>query len=636
MRGRGIRDRLRLAALLGICLGAMALGASPALGYYSTGGSGSGQKVVSSLTVPTISTAAAAPGGTVALTWAKGSVPEGVAYYVTRDGGAPGGNCPTQAEPAIDVSTCTDSGLEPGTYTYKVFANFRTWSATSAGKEAKVTIGPADHFLLAAASTTPSAGAADNLTITAKDKAGSTVTTYAGSKNLTFEGAQAIGTNKPTVANSSGTAVAFGTATTLSFTLGVAAVNSTKNGLMRLYKAGPATISVTDGSIESEVDPTVTVAPLAMSKLVLSAATVTPVAGAEDALTTTAQDTYGNTATSLCRLPQPRLLRAGGGARGHCPDGQRQRRQRRRLRHRDADHLHRRGGHGERRSERADGPLQGRGGNRQGDRRVDLERHGDDHRQRRGGGLAEGRRRLDHPRRRGHGQPDDHGARRLRQHRDHLRRLPQPHLQRAGSEPQRHRGVGDQLGGHGDQHRLGDRAHLHQRGRHRRLLQERRPQGGAGRRRDAERHRRDDLDDQRRRAHRQRRRRRPYAWSAPTISAGVLGSPCLFTCTITALGNEGTFTAKVAVTDSLGNVVSNLGTANTVAVTAAGTTGSTVTGSPLTIATTGLAESTTTVHLHGSRRRRLHQHDHGGQVLRHRLHQRDRDGEQMTGEARRR
>jgi hypothetical protein len=82
-----------------------------------------------------------------------------------------------------------------------------------------------------------------------------------------------------------------------------------------------------------------------------------------------------------------------------------------------------------------------------------------------------------------------------------------------------------------------------------------------------------------------------YAWGSPASSAGTRSNPCLFTCTITGLGNAGTFTAKVAVTDGLGNVVSNLGTANTVAVSA---TGGAIIGSPLTIATTGLAESTAT------------------------------------------
>ena len=325
--------------------------------------------------MPTISAATAAAGGTVTLTWAKSTAPGPVAYYVTRNGGAPGGTCPTQAEPANDVGTCIDTGLEPGTYTYKVFAKYRTWTATGAAAAAKVTVGPADHFVLAVASTTPSRGRLRQPHDHRQGQSGLDRHHLQGSHNLTFEGATAIGTNKPTVANSSGTATAFGTATALTFTNGVATVTSTKNGVMKLYKAEAATISVSDGTIESEADPAVTVAPLAMSKLVLSAATVTPVAGAEDALTTTAQDTYGNTRDRLHRLPQPRLLGPGGEPERHRSDGDRQLRHPGRLRHRDADQLHRRGRHRERRSQRADGPLQSRGGERQGDRRIDLQRH---------------------------------------------------------------------------------------------------------------------------------------------------------------------------------------------------------------------------------------------------------------------
>ncbi|HTT93233.1 MAG TPA: fibronectin type III domain-containing protein [Solirubrobacterales bacterium] len=297
MNARGRKNWLGPAAL-GLCLAVMALAAAPALGYFSTTGSGTLTAGVASLGAPTISSAKAATGGTVTLAWSKATAPGAVAYYVTRNGGAAGGDCPTIAEPENEDFGCTDSGLEPGTYAYRVVAKYRSWTATSAAVEAKITIGAPDHFVLAVASTTPNAAAADNLTITAKDRAGTTVTSYTGSHSLTFEGAApSPGGTAPTVSNSAGTAVAFGTATALTFSSGVATVSSSKNGVMKLYKAGPTTISVTDGAIESEVDPVVTVAPLAMSKLVLSAATATPTAGAEDALTVTATDTYGNTAT---------------------------------------------------------------------------------------------------------------------------------------------------------------------------------------------------------------------------------------------------------------------------------------------------------------------------------------------------
>jgi hypothetical protein len=591
MSGRGIRSRLALAAVLVIGLSLSALGTvGSAFGYFSAGGSGTGQKVVSSLTVPTISAATPAVGGTVALTWAKGSTPTGVAYYVTRNSGAPSGTCPTQSEPQNDISTCTDSGLEPGTYTYKVFARYRTWSATGAAVEAKITIGPADHFVLAVASTTPSAGASDNLTITAKDKAGSTVTTYTGSHSLTFAGATVIGTNKPTVANSSGTATAFGTATALTFTAGVAAVTSTKNGVMKLYKAEAATISVSDGTIESEVDPTVTVAPLAMSKLVLSAATVTPVAGADDAQTVTAQDTYGNVATAYTGSHS--LVYSGpvASANGNTPT------------------------------------VSDKSGNdvaigtatptnfTAGVATVSGEANGQLALYKAAAAsvkVTEGSissatvtitasaataaslkvaaasttpaagatdslttTALDAY---GNTATSYAGAKNIT--------FSGPEASPSGTAATVSNSSGTAIN-------IGTATPLTFTAGVATVSSTKNGVFKAARSGAATLSATDGTIST------------PsavaltvstgtaakYAWSAPTITAGTLGSPCLFTCTVTALGNSGTFIAKVVVTDSLGNVVSNLGTANSVTVTA--TAGSTVTGGSLTIATTGLAEST--------------------------------------------
>lgn len=280
------------AALLCICATTFA--------YFTATGAGDASADVSQLTAPSITSATPAAGGTVSLSWSAMTAPGSgmVSYAVFRDGEAAGGNCPG-ITPPVQANTCTDSEVGIGTHTYTVKARWRSWTATSSPATAKVTVGAATRLVLSAASTTPAAAAADNLTITAKDSAGSTVTTYIGSHNLTFSGASASpGGTAPTVANSAGTAIAFGSATAINFTLGVATVTSSKNGVMKLYRAGPAEVSVTDGTIESEPDLAVTVSPLAASKLVLSAASTTPLAGAADNLTTTAQDTYGNTATT--------------------------------------------------------------------------------------------------------------------------------------------------------------------------------------------------------------------------------------------------------------------------------------------------------------------------------------------------
>ncbi len=274
------------------------IAAGTAIAYFTTTGAGdSNPAAVSAISTPTITAATPASGGTVALTWSAVTAPGSgtVTYKVTRNGENAGGTCTF----TLTLVTCTDSELEPGTYTYVVTAKWRTWSTSSSGKAATVTVGPIDHFNLGAASMTPTAGAADNLTITAKDAKGGTVTTYTGSHSITFSGAPA-GPNGtvPTVADSSGATTAFGSATALNFTAGVASVSSSANGVMRLYKSGATSIEASDGSTSTTTPLAVTVVAATATKFMPTAVSMTPTAGEADNLTITAIDTYGNTATS--------------------------------------------------------------------------------------------------------------------------------------------------------------------------------------------------------------------------------------------------------------------------------------------------------------------------------------------------
>jgi hypothetical protein len=287
-----MRRWLVIVAMLAV---AAAVGNS-ALAYFSTTGTGTAAAAVSKLTAPAISAATPAPGGTVALAWGAATAPGAgsVRYYVTRDGGQPGGNCPTAAAPGTGTS-CTDSGVAVGEHTYRVTAEWESWTAVSGAKTATVTVGEATKFTISGSTTTPTAGGAVNLTITAKDAANSTVTTYAGSHSLTFSGASSSpGGNAPTVANGSGTAVAFGSATALTFTAGVAAVSSSKNGVLKVYRAGGASVAASEGSIATPTPLALTVSPATTAAFSLVPASTTPTAGTDDNLTITAKDAYGN------------------------------------------------------------------------------------------------------------------------------------------------------------------------------------------------------------------------------------------------------------------------------------------------------------------------------------------------------
>jgi hypothetical protein len=563
--------------------------ATSALAYYTAKGSGTFTAVLGTLSVPTISSATAATGGAVALSWASAGGPGEVSYSVTRNGGAPGGTCPSAAEPESEVTSCTDEGLEPGTYVYKVTAKYRSWNAVSATKSTTVTVGPADHFTLSAASSTPSAGAADKLRITAKDKAGGTVTTYSGEKSLTFSGAEAIGTNKPTVANVSGAAVDFGTATAIKFTNGVATVSSTKNGVMKIYKAGPATISVSDGTIESEADPTVTVAPRAKSKLLLSAATTTPVVGTEDVLTTTATDTYGNVATSYAGSHSLKYSDPVASPSGQMPTVT---------------------------DKSGNDVAIGKATPTVFTEGVATASDG------KNGGLvlykaapttlkvAEGS--TSSPAITIAAAPGPAASLKLAVASTApvagaTDNLTTTALDTFGNTATSYTGSreitfsGPEASPSGTAATVSDRSGAAVSVGAATALEFAEgvatvssTKNGVFKATDAGATTLSATDGTISTAS-------PlsltvsagtaanFAWGPPTISAGTLGSPCLFTCTVTTLGNSGTFVAKLAVTDALGNVVSNVGTGRTATVSA---TGGTISGGTLTIASTGLAEST--------------------------------------------
>ena len=150
------------------------------------------------------------------------------------------------------VANLTSLGM-----TYTGNATTGTFTATSGGKtgtsgSVAIGVGAQSKLALSAASTTPTAGVADNLTVTAQDVGGNTVTSYTGNHNLTFGGASAApNATSPTVTSRTGTATNFGTATSITFTNGVAQVSSGSNGVMTLYDAQTASISVTDGTLNN-------------------------------------------------------------------------------------------------------------------------------------------------------------------------------------------------------------------------------------------------------------------------------------------------------------------------------------------------------------------------------------------------
>ena len=141
-------------------------------------------------TLPAATITAATPGaGTVTLTWSPVNAPADatVTYYVTRASGTVGGTCPSTAAGATTATTCTDTGLSKGSYSYTVTAIWRSWTSTSAATLATVASGALDHFTVSAPGTS-TAGSPLTATITAQDAAANTVVAYTGAQAIGFSG----------------------------------------------------------------------------------------------------------------------------------------------------------------------------------------------------------------------------------------------------------------------------------------------------------------------------------------------------------------------------------------------------------------------------------------------------------------
>ena len=119
---------------------------------------------------------------------------------------------------------------------------------------------------------------------------------------MTFSGADSSTNPRtaPTVKDKTGAAVAFGTPTTITFASGVATVSGNDNGVMTLYKAEGANVSVTDGSVSSPTPLAVTVSHAGLEKFAWSLTSPQENGVAFTGTNTlTAEDTYGNAVTSF-------------------------------------------------------------------------------------------------------------------------------------------------------------------------------------------------------------------------------------------------------------------------------------------------------------------------------------------------
>ena len=124
-----MRRRLLLATTVAVV--ALVFTGTSAWAYFVTGGSGNGSAAVGTLAAPT-GVEGVATGASVALTWSESADPllGAVTYTVERT--------PVPSGPAVAVcgtvstTSCTDTPVDVGSYTYVVTAHALSWTATSA------------------------------------------------------------------------------------------------------------------------------------------------------------------------------------------------------------------------------------------------------------------------------------------------------------------------------------------------------------------------------------------------------------------------------------------------------------------------------------------------------------------------
>jgi hypothetical protein len=230
---------------------------------------------------------ATALGSTVTLTWTPTTTVAGrtvTGYQVLRYPRATGGTSVTPtagtcAAPVVTTANCTETDVPVDSWFYTVTPVLGSWRGAESPR-GQVNVRN-DTFVLAfAGGVNLTAGNAETMTITARS-AGQTDTGYTGPKTVTFSGPGIAPDGTPPSYNNG--------SSTVQFVAGVATVPFT------LTKAETVALTATAGPVVGS--RTVTVSAAAAHHFVVTAPN-SAVAGNSFTVTLTAQDRFGNTATS--------------------------------------------------------------------------------------------------------------------------------------------------------------------------------------------------------------------------------------------------------------------------------------------------------------------------------------------------
>ena len=176
MKRRLPRARWAIATAIAVLV---ALGGGVASAYWAATGSGSGSAITGTLAAPTAVSVPAVSGNTVHVTWtASTGTPSPAGYYVTRTDQATSSTeaaCGTSPTSTLTATSCDDTSVASGNYLYTVTAVYRSWTASAVSDV--VTVRTASRLAFTTPPSTTVAGSAISpaVAVTVEDASGAAV-----------------------------------------------------------------------------------------------------------------------------------------------------------------------------------------------------------------------------------------------------------------------------------------------------------------------------------------------------------------------------------------------------------------------------------------------------------------------------
>ncbi len=161
----------RTSVVIAVVVAIVAVSSGLAFAYWSSSGTGTASATTGTLHEPTsVGATSTAGSGTAVVSWTASAgplTPDG--YYATRTNAShvTSAACNTNATALTAGTTCNDTSLAPGSYTYNVTAVYRSWTAMSAASTPVTVTQGTQAITFTSTAPTNATYAGPNYTVTA-------------------------------------------------------------------------------------------------------------------------------------------------------------------------------------------------------------------------------------------------------------------------------------------------------------------------------------------------------------------------------------------------------------------------------------------------------------------------------------